>query len=205
MCRQRGQSPSGGIVFFSDSTTMAPTSPWEVNKMRVRQWLEEPGLTLIRGWARAGVSPRTIAGRMGVGLRTLERWRRKYPVLALALSGTKEVVDSQVEDALLQKALGYESVERKVEVSAKGERKEVSTVKQVGPDVSAISLWLKKRRPEQWGDGESVQALPESNLLTLLSWERGELDGISELQPAAEADHDLVEPQGVPGTGRSDL
>ena len=102
--------------------------------MRVQPWLEESGLTLIRGWARAGVSPRTIAGRMGVGLRTLERWRRKYPALALALSGTKEVVDSQVEDALLQKALGYESIEHKVEVSAKGERKEVSTVKQVGPD-----------------------------------------------------------------------
>ena len=73
--------------------------------MRVQPWLEESGLTLIRGWARAGVSPRTIAGRMGVGLRTLERWRRKYPALALALSGTKEVVDSQVEDALLQQVL----------------------------------------------------------------------------------------------------
>ena len=123
----------------------------------------------------------------------------------IATFSMETLVDSQVEDALLQKALGYESIERKVEVSAKGERKEVSTVKQVGPDVSAISLWLKKRRPEQWGDGESVQALPESNLLTLLSWERGELDGISELQPTAEADHDLVEPQGVPRTGRSDL
>ena len=173
--------------------------------MRVQPWLEESGLTLIRGWARAGVSPRTIAGRMGVGLRTLERWRRKYPALALALSGTKEVVDSQGEDALLQKALGYESIEHKVEVSAKGERKEVSTVKQVGPDVSAISLWLKKRRPEQWGDGTGGQVLPESNLLTLLSWERGELDGISELQPTAEADHDLVEPQSVPKSGRGDL
>ena len=161
--------------------------------MRVQPWLEESGLTLIRGWARAGVSPRTIAGRMGVGLRTL------------ALSGTKEVVDSQVEDALLQKALGYESIEHKVEVSAKGERKEVSTVKQVGPDVSAISLWLKKRRPEQWGDGTGGQVLPESNLLTLLSWERGELDGISELQPTAEANHDLVEPQSVPESGRGDL
>ena len=158
-------------------------------RMRVQPWLEESGLTLIRGWARAGVSPRTIAGRMGVGLRTLERWRRKYPALALAL----------------QKALGYESIEHKVEVSAKGERKEVSTVKQVGPDVSAISLWLKKRRPEQWGDGTGGQVLPESNLLTLLSWERGELDGISELQPTAEADHDLVEPQSVPESGRGDL
>ena len=108
-------------------------------------------------------------------------------------------------DALLQKALGYESIEHKVEVSAKGERKEVSTVKQVGPDVSAISLWLKKRRPEQWGDGTGGQVLPESNLLTLLSWERGELDGISELQPTAEADHDLVEPQSVPESGRGDL
>ena len=53
--------------------------------MRVQPWLEESGLTLIRGWARAGVSPRTIAGRMGVGLRTLERWRRKYPALELTV------------------------------------------------------------------------------------------------------------------------
>lgn len=173
--------------------------------MRVQQWLEAPGLALLRDWARAGISPRTIAGRMGVGLRTLERWRRKYPLLEQALSGTREVVDSQVEEALLQKALGYETVERKVEVSAKGERKEVSTVKQVGPDVSAISLWLKKRRPEQWGDGEGEQRLPENNLLTLLAWERGELDAIPELQSAAKTDHDLVEAPEATESGRRDL
>lgn len=161
--------------------------------MRVQQWLEGAGLALLRDWVRAGESSTVIAGRMGVGLRTLERWRRKYPALEQALSGTREVVDSQVEDALLRKALGYETVERKVEVSAKGERKEVRTVKQVGPDVSAISLWLKNRRPERWGDGEGGQALPDNNLLALLAWERGELDGISELQPTAKVDHDLVE------------
>lgn len=174
--------------------------------MRAQPWLEEAGLTLLRGWAREGLTPRAIAGRMGIGLRTLERWRRKYPDIAQALTGTREVVDRQVEDALLQRALGYETVERRVEVSAKGERKEVSTVKQVGPDVSAISLWLKKRRPDLWGEGDNGGELPETNLLALLGeLEKGELDGIPELQPPAEADHDLVEPQGISEPGRGDL
>ena len=72
--------------------------------MRVQPWLEESGLTLIRGWARAGVSPRTIAGRMGVGLRTLERWRRKYPALALETQNGNIagfVVDQAVGEALV--------------------------------------------------------------------------------------------------------
>lgn len=163
--------------------------------MRAQPWLEEAGLALLRGWARAGLTPQAIAHRMGIGLRTLERWRRRYPALDQALTSTREVVDSQVEDALLQRALGYETVERKVEISAKGERKEVSTVKQVGPDVSAISLWLKKRKPDQWGEGDGGGEPPENNLLILLSrWKKEDLDGIPELQPAAEADHDLVEP-----------
>lgn len=139
-------------------------------------------------------------------MRTLERWCRKCPAIARALAPTREVVDSRVEDALLQRALGYESVERKLEITAKGERKEVSTVKQVGADVSAISLWLKKRRPVQWGEGEGGEAVPENNLLALLGGlEKGALEGISELESSAETDYDLVEQEGVSKSRRSDL
>lgn len=161
--------------------------------MKVQKWLSEDGLQLLRGWARSGLDDPSIAQRMEIDLRALLRWKRKYPVIAQALSGQREMVDYQVEDALLKKALGYRSAEHKVEISAKGERKEVETVKQVGPDVSAIQLWLKKRRPECWGDREEPGPPPENNLLAVLAGEAVNTDGISELQPASEADHALVE------------
>ena len=175
--------------------------------MKAEKWLEETGLNLLRDWARCGLADKDIARRMGIGQGTLNRWRRKYPAMAQALDDQWTGADEQVEDALLRKALGYESQEHRVEISAKGERKEISTVKQVGPDLSAITLWLKKRQPERWGDGEGGEG-PENNLLEMLTdLTEGVVntDEIPELQSPAEADHALVEPDSVPGAGRADL
>lgn len=175
--------------------------------MKAERWLEETGLQLLRDWARCGLTEREIARRMGVGVGTLSRWRRKYPAVAQALDTQWTAADDQVEDALLRKALGYESREQRVEITAKGECKEVHTVKQVGPDLSAISLWLKTRQPERWGDGAGERE-PENNLLAALSGlTEGvvDTDGISELQPPAEADHALVESEPVSGPGWTDL
>ena len=91
--------------------------------MKIGKWLEEEGLTLLRNWARSGLSDPEIARRMGVGPGTLNRWRRRYPAVAQALDARQTAADDQVEDALLRKALGYESQECRVEITAKGERK----------------------------------------------------------------------------------
>ena len=163
--------------------------------MTAERWLEAEGLTLLEQWARSGLSDREIARRMGLRPGGLNRWRRKYPAIAGALALRRASCDDLVEDALLRRALGYESTELKIEISAKGERKEVTTVKQVGPDLSAIGLWLKKRRPERWGD-EARPERAENNLLTLLEGVV-QTDGISELQSAAEDDHAVVEPEGI--------
>lgn len=175
--------------------------------MKAEKWLEEAGLQLLRDWAQCGLADEEIARRMGVGAGTLNRWRRRYPAIAQALDAQWTAADDQVEDALLRKALGYESREQRVEITAKGERKEINTVKQVGPDLSAISLWLKTRQPERWGDGAGEEG-PKNNLLAALSGlTEGvvDTDGISELQLQTKADHALVEPEPVPGPGRTDL
>lgn len=153
-------------------------------------WQTMRGLTLLRGWVRMGLEEGKIAERMGIPLSTLDLWKKKYPAIRDALDDT---IDYQVEDALLKKALGYENVERKVEISAKGERKEVETVKQVGPDMSAISLWLKKRKPEQWG--ELKGGVKKENNLPMMLEElgKGEEDAIPELQSQTAADDDMVE------------
>lgn len=162
--------------------------------IRQREWTGEAGLTLLKGWKREGKSLEEIAGKIGIQPGTLKLWMSRDDALREALNVSPEATDFQVEDALLKKALGYESVEKKVEISAKGERKEVETTKQVGPDMSAISLWLKKRKPQQWGDGVSAGEKPENNLRELLEQEGGfDRDAIPELQSPAEAGADLVE------------
>lgn len=158
---------------------------------KYEQWREASGLTLLRGWVREGVSEAEIARRMEVSQGTLREWKKKYPEIRSALEMRSEVVDYEVEAALLRKALGYESTERKVEVSAKGERKETETTKQVAPDVSAISLWLKKRKPETWGEGGRGET-PQNNLLEQLSGET-DLEGIPELQSEETGEGDSPE------------
>lgn len=160
---------------------------------RYEEWLTSDGLALLTGWAREGKSEEEIAELAGVSVRTLRSWKSKSPMIQLALATDGAVADFQVEDALLRKALGYESVEKKVEVNPKGERKEVETTKQVGPDMSAISFWLKKRRPERWGDYTENGPKPENNLLEKAEEGGLDLSEIPELQSPAEAGADLVE------------
>jgi hypothetical protein len=52
-------------------------------------------------------------------------------------------------------------------------------------------MWLKKRRPERWGDGAEHGPKPENNLMEELEGEL-DTDAIPELQCAAEGGADLV-------------
>lgn len=165
---------------------------------KLKDWKSADRLVLLEGWRREGMSEEEIARRLDISPATLRSWKRKSPALARALETDAEVTDHQVESALLKKALGYESREVKVERNAKGECKEVETTKQVGPDMSAISLWLKKRRPERWGDESPAGPRTENNLMEVLEGEL-DTDAIPELQPPAEGGADLVAQAGAGG------
>ncbi len=159
-------------------------------------WQTPPYLTLLRGWVRDGVPEREIARRMGLKPLGLTLWRRKYPVLDEALSVTGEMTDYQVEDALLKAAMGYRYTEEKTEQTDKGE-KLVTTEKEVSPSVTAISLWLKRRRPEVWDREEEPEEETHPNNLfeALGNWQEEVLtgDAVSDIQPPSEADADVVE------------
>ena len=89
-------------------------------------WLTESNLIRVQGWARDGLTDEQIAGKMGIGVRTLYEWKKKYAQFSQALKSGKEVVDYAVENALLKKALAG--------------------------DVGACCFWLKNRRPDKWKD-----------------------------------------------------
>ena len=95
-------------------------------KGKYAYWLTEEGLTLLEGWARRGLTDEQIAKNMGVNIATLYRWKDKYCDICEALKKGKEVVDIEVENALLKKALGFsyheETRERRLQNAEKMHR-----------------------------------------------------------------------------------
>lgn len=114
-------------------------------------WLETDGLARLEAWARDGLTMEQIAHNCGCALSTLSEWKTRFPEISDALKRGSEVVDIQVENALLRRALGYEYTEEMREES-EGGVKVRRTTKFVPPDVTAQIFWLKNRRPEAWRD-----------------------------------------------------
>lgn len=76
-------------------------------KGKYEYWLSEEGLILIEGWARDGLTDKQIAQNMGVSRSTLNEWKKKYPDILDTLKRGKAVIDYEVENALLKRALGF--------------------------------------------------------------------------------------------------
>ena len=105
-----------------------------------------------------------IAQNMGITRETLRVWSNKYSVISVALKRGKEIVDRQVENALLKRALGYQYDEVTREMVEDGSGRLVVTkvvTKEVQPDVTAQIFWLKNRKPEVWRDTQLQQLQAE--------------------------------------------
>lgn len=99
-------------------------------KGKYQKWLEPEGLIRLEGWARDGLTDEQIAKNMGIATGTLYDWKAKFEEISEALKKGKEVVDYEVENALVKEALSG--------------------------NVTAIIFWLKNRRPDKWRDKPEV-------------------------------------------------
>ena len=121
-------------------------------KGKYEYWITPEGLLKIEGWARDGLTDEQIAQNMGISYSTLRSWRDKFSAVSAVLKKGKEVVDRQVENALLRRALGYEYNEFKEKYEYGKITERTVTKKEVVPDVTAQIFWLKNRKPEKWRD-----------------------------------------------------
>ena len=80
-------------------------------KGKYHDWLTKDGLLVLEGWGRDGLTDVQLAHNMGIAAGTLYDWKNKYPEISEALKRGKKVVDVQVENALLKRALGYHYTE----------------------------------------------------------------------------------------------
>ncbi len=136
-------------------------------KGKYEQWLQPDGLVKIEGWARDGLTDEQIAHNMGVAYSTLKNWKNDHMAILDALKKGKEVVDREVENALLKRALGYKYVETTRESLPVYDKttgkiighelkitKEVT--KEVQGDTTAQIFWLKNRKPAEWRDKQNI-------------------------------------------------
>lgn len=129
---------------------------------KYEDWLTEDGLLKVQGWARDGLSNEQIAHNMGVSAKTLCEWQNRFGEFRNALKKGKEVVDREVENALLKRALGYEYDEVTQEPATDKDtgitemRVTKRVTKQIVPDVTAQIFWLKNRKPNEFRDKRDV-------------------------------------------------
>jgi len=81
-------------------------------------------LILVEGWAREGFTNEQIAEKLGINPDTLYKYQKKYPEFSETLKKGKQIVDYEVENALLKNALEG--------------------------NVTAQIYWLNNRKPKQW-------------------------------------------------------
>ena len=102
---------------------------------KIDDWLVDDKLTLLEGWARDGLTNEQIANNIGINVKTLYDWKNKNSNISNVLKKGREVVDFEVENALLKNALEG--------------------------NVTAQIFWLKNRKKLQWR--EKVEYTSDEN------------------------------------------
>lgn len=99
---------------------------------KINDWLEKDKLILLEGWSRDGLTNEQIANNIGINVKTLYDWKNKESDICNALKKGREIVDYEVENALLKSALEG--------------------------NITAQIFWLKNRRKMQWRDKVEYEA-----------------------------------------------
>lgn len=119
---------------------------------KINEWLKNDKLILLEGWARDGLTDEQIAKNIGIATSTFYEWKKKELEFSEALKKGKEVIDFEVENALLKKALGYTITLNKQKVTKDGDVVDITEEVHVPPDTTAQIFWLKNRKPNTWKD-----------------------------------------------------
>lgn len=112
----------------------------------------ESKLLLIEGWSRNGLTQQQIAKNLDINVDTLIEYKKKYTDFSDALKKGKEVVDIEVENALLKRALGYTVTLKEQKLDKDGCIHDLVKDVHIPADTTAQIFWLKNRKPDKWRD-----------------------------------------------------
>lgn len=112
-------------------------------------------IMLVEKWARDGLSEEQIAKNLGISRNTLNDYKNKHPDILNALKRGKEVLLTEVENALIKRALGFKYEETKTYIKEEDDKVITyteKTIKYMPPDTGACAIVLKNKDKENWKD-----------------------------------------------------
>jgi hypothetical protein len=106
--------------------------------------------------ALLGLTDEVMARVMGIGLGTLDGWKRKYPEFLAALNEGKLRADAKVAAALYKRATGYTVKEQHVN-TANGMVVVTEVDKEIPPDPWSAAKWLSLRQRALWSETQRLE------------------------------------------------
>lgn len=114
---------------------------------------------------KADTTEEDLAKFFGVTRPTIYHWKKEYPSFAEAILDGKERADTQVANALFQRAVGYNHDAVKIFGNTlTGESLIVPYVEHYPPDTGAAKMWLTNRS-KHWKDKQTVEIEDPDDLL----------------------------------------
>ena len=110
---------------------------------KINEWLEKDKLILLEGWSRDGLTNEQIANNIGINVKTLYDWKNKESDICNSLKKGREIVDFEVENALLKSALEG--------------------------NVTAQIFWLKNRKKEQWREKVEIEKMGTIQKISIIN------------------------------------
>lgn len=112
-------------------------------------------LHYVEKWARDGLTEEQIAKNLGISKATLNDYKNKHVDLLAAIKRGRASVVTEIENALVKRALGFEYEEIKTYIKDEGGKVvkyTEKTKKYQPPDVGACAILLKNKDRENWSD-----------------------------------------------------
>jgi hypothetical protein len=123
---------------------------------KYNDWLDEDGLTRIRGWARDGLSNAQIAKNIGISKSTLQDWIVKFSDFSDAIKKGRAPIIEQVEEAFYKSCIGYwvdeEITEIKIDKDGNEKTNKKITRRYIPPVPVSQIFALKNNKPQKWKD-----------------------------------------------------
>jgi len=120
----------------------------------------EPAFEVILGYLRIGMTEKSIAKSLGVGVTSWKKYKTQFPAFTALLKKGALDATALVVNALYKRATGYEYDEKYVE--ERNVNGIVATVvkqitKHVPPDTAACIFWLINHDPDHWRNRQDIK------------------------------------------------
>lgn len=110
-------------------------------------------LNAVKKWRNEGDTEETIAKKLGISYKSLDNYKKQHPEFLEALDKDIDDLVGQIEQSLLQQAIGFDEVKIIEEFDGENNliKKTKQTIKKAGNVTAAIFI-LKNRMPDVYSD-----------------------------------------------------